>query len=101
MASANRSTWWIRSIGAFSGTRSIFRRRRQSRSGRHRRGADPGRADAGGRRERVAAGYALDLDFDKPGDFVDELLRDLPVKWLAPYLYLVGGYAKACEGKAD
>jgi hypothetical protein len=50
---------------------------------------------------RVASGYALDLDFDKPGDFVDELLRDLPVKWLAPYLYLVGGHAKACEGKAD
>jgi len=23
------------------------------------------------------------------------------VKWLAPYLYLVGGHAKACEGKAD
>jgi hypothetical protein len=50
---------------------------------------------------RVASGYALDLDFDKPGDFVDELLRDLPVKWLAPYLYLVGGHAKACEGKVE
>ena len=50
---------------------------------------------------RVASGYALDLDFDKPGDFVDELLRDLPVKWLAPYLHLVGGHAKACEGKTD
>jgi len=50
---------------------------------------------------RVASGFALDLDFDKPGDFVDELLRDLPVRWLAPYLYLVGGHAKACEGRAD
>ena len=50
---------------------------------------------------RVASGYALDLDFDKPGDFVNSLLADLPVKWLAPYLYLVGGHAKACEGKAD
>jgi hypothetical protein len=50
---------------------------------------------------RVASGYALDVDFDKPGDFVDELLRDLPVKWLAPYLYLVGGHAKACDGKVD
>jgi hypothetical protein len=50
---------------------------------------------------RVAAGYALDIDFDKPGDFVDELLRDLPVKWLAPYLYLVGGHAKACGGRLD
>jgi len=50
---------------------------------------------------RVASSYALDVDFDKPGDFVDELLRDLPVKWLAPYLYLVGGHAKACDGKID
>jgi hypothetical protein len=50
---------------------------------------------------RVASSYALDLDFDKPGDFVDELLRDLPVKWLAPYLSLVGGHAKACQGNVD
>jgi len=56
----------------------------------------PGR-DSG----RVAPSYALDLDFDKPGDFADSLLADLPVKWLAPYLYLVGGHAKACDGKVD
>jgi hypothetical protein len=50
---------------------------------------------------RVASGYALDLDFEKPGDFVDELLRDLPVKWLAPYLNLTAGHAKLCEGRPD
>jgi len=50
---------------------------------------------------RISSGYDLDVDFDKPGDFVDELLRDLPVKWIAPYLYLVGGHAKACDGKTD
>jgi hypothetical protein len=55
----------------------------------------------GGDAARVASGYALDLDFDKPGDFADSLLADLPVKWLAPYLYLVGGHAKACAGKVD
>ena len=50
---------------------------------------------------RVAAGFALDVDFDHESAFVDSLLRDLPVRWLAPYLNLMAGYAKLCDGNAD
>jgi hypothetical protein len=49
---------------------------------------------------RVASSYALDADFDHETDFIDGLLRDLPVKWLAPYLNLTAGRAKLCDGRA-
>jgi hypothetical protein len=32
----------------------------------------------------VAAGFALDVDLDREAPFIDELLRNLPVPWLAP-----------------
>jgi len=50
---------------------------------------------------RVAAGFALDADFDHEAEFIDRLLRDLPVKWLAPYLNLTAGHANLCDGRAD
>jgi len=46
---------------------------------------------------KIAAGYAFDADFEQPAAFIDALLRDLPVPWLAPYLNLVGGYEKLCR----
>jgi len=45
---------------------------------------------------KIAAGYALDADFERPAAFIDGLLHDLPVPWLAPYLNLVGGHEKLC-----
>jgi len=45
---------------------------------------------------KVAAGYALDADFERPAAFIDSLLHDLPVAWLAPYLNLVEGHEKLC-----
>jgi hypothetical protein len=50
---------------------------------------------------RVAAGYAVDVDLEHEADFADSLLRDLPVKWLEPYLNLTAGHAKLCGGRAD
>jgi hypothetical protein len=50
---------------------------------------------------RVASAYALDADFDHHAEFIDQLLRDLPVKWLAPYLNLTAGAAKLCRGRTD
>jgi len=50
---------------------------------------------------RVASSYALDADFDHEAEFIDRLLRDLPVTWLAPYLNLTAGHAKLCDGRAD
>ncbi len=50
---------------------------------------------------RIASSYALDADFDHEADFIDRLLRDLPVKWLAPFLNLTAGHAKLCDGRAD
>jgi hypothetical protein len=46
---------------------------------------------------KVAADFALDADFDHSAAFVDDLMRDLSVPWLAPYLNLIGGHAKLCE----
>jgi hypothetical protein len=46
----------------------------------------------------VAAGFALDIDFDREAPFIDELLRSLPVPWLAPYLNLIAGHRKLCAG---
>ena len=50
---------------------------------------------------RVASGYALDADLDHEASFIDGLLRDLPVPWLAPYLNLVAGRARLCDGQMD
>ena len=50
---------------------------------------------------RVAASYALDADFERGARFIDGLLRDLPVRWLAPYLNLVAGHEKLCTGRPD
>ena len=49
---------------------------------------------------KVAASLALDLDFDREAAFIDELLRTLPVPWLAPYLNLIAGHRKLCAGDA-
>jgi hypothetical protein len=46
----------------------------------------------------VAAGFALDVDLDREAPFIDELLRNLPVPWLAPYLNLIAGHRKLCAG---
>ncbi|HXI27611.1 MAG TPA: hypothetical protein VNG89_04295 [Vicinamibacterales bacterium] len=48
---------------------------------------------------KTAAGYALDVDLDRVGTFADDLLRDLPVPWLAPYLNLIAGHAKLCGAR--
>jgi len=50
---------------------------------------------------RVASGYALDADLDHEAPFIDGLLRDLPVPWLAPYLNLIAGRARLCDGQVD
>jgi hypothetical protein len=50
---------------------------------------------------KVAAGFALDVDLDREAPFIDELLRNLPVPWLAPYLNLVAGHRKLCAGAID
>jgi hypothetical protein len=50
---------------------------------------------------RIAGSFALDVDFEREADFVDGLLHDLPVKWLEPYLQLMAGHAKLCDGRAD
>ena len=50
---------------------------------------------------RVAAGVALDLDLDREAEFIDGVLRELPVKWLAPYLNLRAGHAKMCGGRVE
>lgn len=50
---------------------------------------------------RVAAGFALDLDLDHEAQFIDQLFRDLPVRWLAPYLHLAAGHANVCGGRVS
>jgi hypothetical protein len=50
---------------------------------------------------RVASGFALDADLDHEAPFIDGLLRDLPVSWLAPYLNLIAGRSKLCDGQVD
>jgi hypothetical protein len=48
---------------------------------------------------QVASMYALDADLDfRQPDFVDAMLRGLTQKWLAPYLNLVAGDLKLCNG---
>jgi hypothetical protein len=49
---------------------------------------------------KVAAGYALDVDLDHGSAFIDRLLADLPVPWLAPYLNLVAAHEKICADHA-
>lgn len=50
---------------------------------------------------RIAASYALDADVDRSARFIDDLLHDLPVRWLAPYLNLMAGHDKLCAGNGD
>lgn len=50
---------------------------------------------------KVAAGFALDADLDREAPFIDELLRDLPVPWLAPYLNLIAGHRKLRAGETE
>jgi hypothetical protein len=50
---------------------------------------------------KVAAGFALDADLDREAPFIDVLLRNLPVSWLAPYLNLIAGHRKLCAGDAE
>jgi hypothetical protein len=50
---------------------------------------------------KIAAGFALDADLDHEAPFIDRLLRDLPVPWLAPYLNLIAGHRKLCAGEGD
>lgn len=50
---------------------------------------------------KVAAGFALDVDLEHEAAFIDVLLRDLPVRWLAPYLNLIGGHQKLCAGETE
>src|SRR5262249_8063312 len=45
---------------------------------------------------KTAAAFALDIDLDHVASFADDMLRDLPVPWLAPYLNLLAGHAKLC-----
>ncbi len=47
---------------------------------------------------RIAASYAMDADLDSGARFLDDLLSDLPVKWLRPYLNLVAGHQELCLG---
>jgi hypothetical protein len=49
---------------------------------------------------RVAAAYALDADIGfGQAAFMDGLLRDRSQPWLAPYLNLIAGDLKLCEGQ--
>jgi hypothetical protein len=50
---------------------------------------------------KVAAGFALDADLDREAPFIDTLLRNLPVPWLAPYLNLIAGHRKLCAGDEE
>ena len=50
---------------------------------------------------KVAAGFAIDADLDREAPFIDTLLRNLPVPWLAPYLNLIAGHRKLCAGDVD
>ena len=51
---------------------------------------------------RIATSYAMDADLDGGGArFIDGLLQDLPVRWLAPYLNLVAGHELLCAGQRD
>jgi hypothetical protein len=50
---------------------------------------------------KVAAGFALDVDLDREAPFIDELLQNLPVPWLAPYLNLIAGHRKLCAGATE
>jgi hypothetical protein len=48
----------------------------------------------------VASAYALDADLGfAEAAFIDTLLRDLRQRWLAPYLNLIAGALKLCDGR--
>ena len=60
---------------------------------------------------RVAAAYASDADVSTEWSmsetprheaaFIDDLLRDLQQKWLAPYLHLIAGHQKLCASQME
>jgi hypothetical protein len=53
---------------------------------------------------RLAASLALDFPLDglqQEAAFIDDLLKDLPVKWVAPYLNLVAANDKLCAGRPE
>jgi hypothetical protein len=61
---------------------------------------------------RVAAVYASDAEISsgwegssdgprREAAFVDQLLRDLPQPWLAPYLNLISGHGKLCASQLE
>jgi hypothetical protein len=61
---------------------------------------------------RVAAVFASDVDISSGWDgssdgprreaaFVEQLLRDLPQPWLAPYLNLIAGHGKLCASQME
>lgn len=61
---------------------------------------------------RIASLYALDVDFSltwegaadlprREAAFINQLLRDLPQPWLAPYLNLIAGHRRLCAGELE
>jgi hypothetical protein len=61
---------------------------------------------------RIASLYALDVDVspawegaaDQPrreAAFINRLLTDLPMPWLAPYLNLIAGHRRLCAGELE
>jgi hypothetical protein len=63
-----------------------------------------------GNSAKIAAAYASDAEVASEWDgssepprreaaFIDGLLRDLPERWLAPYLYLAAGHRKLCASQ--
>jgi hypothetical protein len=61
---------------------------------------------------RIAASYASDADLSYEWEnqarppraeaaFIDNLLRDLPQPWLAPYLNLIAGHRKLCASRME
>jgi len=67
----------------------------------------PGRDSA-----RIASLYALDVDVSlawegaadlprREAAFINQLLSDLPIPWLAPYLHLIAGHRRLCAGELE
>ena len=61
---------------------------------------------------RIASLYALDVDVSlawegaadlprREAAFINQLLSDLPIPWLAPYLHLIAGHRRLCAGELE
>jgi hypothetical protein len=60
---------------------------------------------------RIASIYALDVDVSlswegadlprREAAFINQLLSDLPMPWLAPYLNLIAGHRRLCAGELE